>query len=294
MSHFYRPRLVWLIVALSIVAGLALNVFGASTGQVKGTIKDKESGDPIVGATVFIVGTSFGGFTDGEGRYTVLRIDPGVYMVKISSIGYTSVDVTDVIVKADLTTEVNADLITQASDLDVTITVKATADIIDKFQTDNRVSISKETIARQPVTTVDDLVNQVAGVVMDQAGDIYIRGGRAGEVAYIVDGVPLRDPLGGEGQAGAALSLVSGSIQEFTVIKDGFDPEYGDALSGVVKITTQTGSKDYSRLNIYYLTDDLGNEALNEYSRNYDYFRVSLKGPDPIFSTKILPALNLI
>ena len=84
------------------------------------------------------------------------------------------------------------------------------------------------------------------------------------------------------GSAGANLSLVSGSIQEFTVIKDGFDPEYGDALSGIVKITTQTGSKDNTNISMRYMTDDMGNSTLNEYSRNYDYLRFKLSGPDPV------------
>jgi outer membrane receptor protein involved in Fe transport len=112
-------------------------------------------------------------------------------------------------------------------------------------------------------------------------------------VAYIVDGVPIGDPLGGEGQIGANLSLVSGSIQEIQIIKDGFDPEYGNALSGIVNIRSRTGSKDNTRLNFQYITDDLGDRSLNKYSRNYDYVRMSLSGPDPLLSNRILPSLGL-
>lgn len=48
-----------------------------------------------------------------------------------------------------------------------------------------------------PVTSVDELLESVAGVVTNSSGETFIRGGRAGEVAYIVDGVPIGDPLGG-------------------------------------------------------------------------------------------------
>jgi hypothetical protein len=68
-------------------------------------------------------------------------------------------------------------------------------------------------ITGRPVTSVDEMLTQVAGVVTNAEGEIFIRGGRAGEVAYIVDGAPISDPLGGLGQSGASLHLVSRSIQ---------------------------------------------------------------------------------
>ncbi|MEE8578083.1 MAG: TonB-dependent receptor, partial [candidate division Zixibacteria bacterium] len=56
---------------------------------------------------------------------------------------------------------------------------------------------------------------------------------------------------------------------------------------------TQTGMKDLTKFNLQYMTDDLGNSDLNEYSRNYDYVRMSVSGPDPFLRDKILPALGL-
>ncbi|MDH4155754.1 MAG: TonB-dependent receptor [candidate division Zixibacteria bacterium] len=286
--------LKWLIVVAACLAVLPLNVYAAATGKVKGTLIDAETKEPVIGASVFIVGTRLGAQSDLDGNYMIYQVEPGSYTIKISHIEYKTVEVLDVMVKADLTTEISRDLEKKVSELDETITVRGEVDIIDRFEVSNQISITKEVIERQPVTTVDELLTQVAGVVTNTSGEVFIRGGRAGEISYIVDGVPIGDPLGGLGQAaGANLSLVSGSIQEFTVIKDGFDPEYGDALSGIVKITTQTGSKDNTNLNIHFLTDDFGNEALNKYSRNNDYLRVTLKGPDPIFKSKILPALGI-
>lgn len=288
-----KQRWVVALFVLGLMALLPLNLFAAATGQIKGTITDKESGEAVVGASVLIEGTTFGAMTDFDGKFTIFRVEPGSYNLIISHLDYAKVTVTGVTVKSDITTEQNIKVDKSVSVLKDEITVTATKDILDKFVVSNEVTISKEKIQAQPVTTVDELLSQVTGVVTNQSGEVFIRGGRAGEVAYIVDGVPLNDPLGSLGQAGANLSLVSGSIQEFTVIKDGFDPEYGDALSGIVKLTTQTGSKDVTRVNMQYITDDLGNADLNEYSRNYDYVRFSLNGPDPLLKTKILPALGL-
>jgi len=288
-------RFKWLIlITISIAVALPMNVFSAATGKIKGAIVDSETKEPVIDASVLIVGTRMGAKTDLDGNYLIYQVEPGTYTLMISHIEYRTIEVTDVIVKADITTEISKEMEIKVSELDDKIVVTGTQDIIDRFEVSNQITISKEVIQQQAVSTVDDLLTQVAGVVTNASGEVFIRGGRAGEISYILDGVPIGDPLGGLGQtAGANLSLVSGSIQEFTVIKDGFDPEYGDALSGIVKITTQTGSRDNTSLNVQYITDDFGNGALNEYSRNNDFIRATLKGPDPILTNKILPALGL-
>jgi len=278
-------------VFLAVATGGA--VFAAATGKITGTITDKESGEPVVGASVLLVGTQRGAMTDFDGKFTITQVEPGTYTMRISNIGYNVLEVDNVPVKADITSEQSFTLEKETTDLQKTIKVVGRQDQLQVFETANQTTITREEIQQKPVTTVDELLTQVAGVVTNTSGEVFIRGGRAGEVSYIVDGVPINDPLGGLGQGGAQMSLVSGSIQEFTVIKDGFDPEYGDALSGIVKITTQTGSRDNTRMDFQYITDDFGNKDLNKYSRNNDYMRFSLSGPDPLFKSKILPALGL-
>lgn len=293
MHYSGKQRLLCcILLAVGLFALLPVNSFAAA-GRIIGQLIDAETKEPVIGASVMVVGTKRGAMTDFDGRYSIPQVEPGTYEIKISHLDYQSITVTDVFVKADINTEVSQEMTKKVSELDVEITVKGEADMLKIREVSSEVTISKEAIQTQPVSTVDDLLRTVTGVSQNQQGEIFIRGGRAGEVGYIVDGVPISDPLGGLNRAGANLSLVSGSIQEFTVIKDGFDPEYGDALSGIVKIATQTGQKDITRFNMQYMTDDFGNSDLNEYSRNYDYMRVSLSGPDPIFRSKILPALGL-
>ncbi len=286
-------RLLSLVVVLALGALLLpLESFAASTGQIKGRLTDRDSGEPVIGATVMVVGTSNGAMSDLDGNFAILRLEPGVYTVKISSVEYRTVEVTDVDVKIDETFEVNQKLDKAITELEEVITVIGQAPIIDKFVTTSQVSISQDEIKSLPVATVDNLLDKVAGVQTTAEGEVFIRGGRAGEVAYIVDGVPLGDPIGGS-SIGASLSLVSGSISEIQIIKDGFDPEYGNALSGVINIRNLTGNKDNTVLNLKYITDDLGNRDMNKYSRNQDNLVFSLSGPDPILSSRILPALGI-
>jgi outer membrane receptor protein involved in Fe transport len=267
--------------------------FAGTTGQIKGRVTD-ESGNPVIGASVLVVGTTQGAMTDLDGNFQILRVDPGTYVLRISSVEYNTVEVTKVEVKIDETFEVNQKMAKKVTELDQVITVEGARDILDKFVVDSRVVINQETIRNRPVQTVDNLLEQVAGVRTTAEGEVFVRGGRAGEVAYIVDGVPIGDPLGsGRGAVGANLSLVSGSIAEIQIIKDGFDPEYGNALSGIVNIRSFTGDKNNTRLNLQWITDDFGNQKLNKYSRNQDYTQITLSGPDPLLSNKLLPALGI-
>lgn len=288
-----RTLLALTLVLTLVVLALPLDTFAVSYGHIKGQITNAADKTPVVGANVLVVGTKFGASTDPDGHFQILRVEPGTYTLRISAVGFNTLEVTNVTVKIDETYEVNQTLTASVTDIGTTITVEGVGDLLDKYVVGGQVAISAETIKQRPVQTVDALLTQVAGVQTSSEGEVFIRGGRAGEVAYIVDGVPIGDPLGGRGQIGANLSLTSGSIAEIQIIKDGFDPEYGNALSGIVNIRSLTGDRDVTRLNLQYLTDDFGNQKLNKYSRNYDYVRMALSGPDPILSDKILPAFGL-
>ncbi len=293
MSGSVKRLLVYFVAIVCCVSLAATWVLAASTGQIKGKVLDKDKKEPVVGASVRIAGTKIGAMTDPDGNFQILRVEPGDYTLEVSAVGYQKMEISGVQVTADYTKEVSVSLPTAVTELQDVIKVTATHDILNKFETSNQSTITAQTIKTRPVQTVDNLLKSVAGVQTTAAGQVFIRGGRAGEVAYIVDGVPVGDPLGGVAGTGINLSLASGSIQEVQIIKDGFDPEYGNALSGIVKITTPTGNKDNTKINLQYITDDFGTRSLNKYSKNYDYMRFSISGPDPILKNRILPSLGL-
>lgn len=106
----------------------------------------------------------------------------------------------------------------------------------------------REIIAAKPVTSVDELLAKTMGVVTNSRGEIFIRGGRAGEVAYIVDGVPIGDPLGGLGEAGAKLSLVSGMVStyatEYRVPRNETIPSSDNAVRTAIARLTLPGKTE--------------------------------------------------
>ncbi|MFA6542201.1 MAG: carboxypeptidase-like regulatory domain-containing protein, partial [Bacteroidota bacterium] len=85
-----------------------------TAGKIAGAIMDAETGEPIIGCNILIMGTSMGAITDIEGSYYILNVPPGKYDVQASMIGYQKVQMKDVIVNSGKTTTLDFK-ITQAS-----------------------------------------------------------------------------------------------------------------------------------------------------------------------------------
>ncbi len=73
-----------------------ITIYAGTTGKIAGVISDASTGEGLIGANILVEGTSLGAATDINGNYTILNLPPGVYSLKISSIGYKSVTVNDV------------------------------------------------------------------------------------------------------------------------------------------------------------------------------------------------------
>ncbi len=184
-----RKSLPYLLAAILMV-GVAIIINAAAVGQIKGTITDKKTGEAVLGATVTVVGTDYGAITDFEGKYIIRRLQPGTYTVKISHLEFNTVEVIEVVVKPDLAAEVSIQLEKKTTDIGKTITISGPRDAIERFEVSNHITVTKEAIKRQPVTTVDELGEQVTGVVTNSSGEKFIRGDRAGGVQHYTDAVP--------------------------------------------------------------------------------------------------------
>ncbi|MFQ6008103.1 MAG: mucoidy inhibitor MuiA family protein [Candidatus Zixiibacteriota bacterium] len=81
---------------------------------------------------------------------------------------------------------------------------------VPKIKRASKIKVGRETIEVKPVTTVEELLSQVEGVATGKDSEIFIRGGGAGDVSHILDGVPIDDPLAGVSQAAAGLQMGTG------------------------------------------------------------------------------------
>ncbi len=258
-------------------------LFAGTTGKIAGRILDAETKEAVIGASVMIKGTNMGAATDVEGDYYINNLSPGRYTLIITSVGYNKVVVENVVVNIDLTTRINANLTSTAVSVGEVV-VQAKRPMITKDLTASSAIVSSEEIKLMPVENIHQVINLQAGVV-----DGHFRGGRAGEVSYLVDGVSVTDVFSGD----MSVEVENSAVREMEVISGTFNAEYGQAMSGIVNIVTKDGSSKYEGNVSAYLG--------NYYTRHTDIFehmdkinplknvdaQVTLSGP-----TKILDNLT--
>ncbi len=216
-------------------------LYAGTTGKLSGSVKDSQTGEPLVGANVILVGTDFGAATNLDGNFVILNIPPGNYSVKISYIGYESRLVTDVQFIVDQTTLLPVQLNSESIQVEEVVVV-ATTPMVQRDVTSSVSVIRRDQIEALPVSNFKDLLSLQAGVVETGNNNLHIRGGRSNEVAYLVDGIYVKDPLLGN----LALEIGNDAIQEMSLLSGTFNAEYGNALSGVVNIVTRDGDENFT------------------------------------------------
>ncbi|MFT5517260.1 MAG: hypothetical protein ACI80V_003403, partial [Rhodothermales bacterium] len=232
-------RLLGVLLGAFLISASPASVLAASqaSGKIAGTVVDQASGEPLPGATVVIQGTTLGAAADVDGDYVIINVPPGVHTVRASMIGFATVLQQDVRVSIDRTTRVDFSLgeeIIQGEEVIVT----AVRPLVEVDRTTSISYIGAESIANLPVQEVKDLLELQSGVAYDAQGRLHLRGGRSGEVAYLVDGIPVTNQYSG----GSKIEIENSWIQELQVISGVFNAEYGQAQSGVINIVTKSGS----------------------------------------------------
>jgi outer membrane receptor protein involved in Fe transport len=228
---------------LFLLATLALGLSAAAdaqTGKISGRVTDAATGETIPGVNVLIEGTGQGAATNLDGEYVIIGVRPDTYVLTFSFVGYQTTRVEDVRVRIDLTTNVDAELQEEDLGLEGEIVVTAQRDLFERDVTATTAFVSGDEIRAIPVENFADVVELQAGVV-EEGGNLHFRGGRAGEVGYWIDGVPVTDVYDG----GLALEIENSSVQELQVVTGAFNAEYGQALSGIVNVVTRDGSDEF-------------------------------------------------
>lgn len=260
------------VLALLLLAPAA---FG-QTGKLSGVITGSD-GESLIGANVLVMGTDFGAAADLDGRYVVLRVPPGSYDVRVSSVGYATKVVQGVQISSNQTTELDVVLDAEGV-IGEEVIVTAEQPLVDVTQTSTIATISRDDIAVLPVQDVNDVVNLQAGVV-----DGHFRGGRLGEVQYQVDGVSVNNPYDNS----STVQLDRSVLQEVQVISGTFDAEYGQALSGVVNAVLRRGDPRQYEFSFETFVGDYyspGNDSTEA--------RTFIQGTDSTFTVARIPYIS--
>ncbi|SVC94234.1 uncharacterized protein METZ01_LOCUS347088, partial [marine metagenome] len=212
-------------------------VQAGTTGKLAGRVTIKGTGEPMIGANVLINETDLGTATDADGNYYILQIPPGKFSIRFTMIGYQDLLMNDVRIQVDLTTTINAELSESVIGMNEVV-VQAERPMIHTDVTYSQANISSEEVEMLPVEEFEDVIALQAGVVVGSNGEIHVRGGRGGEIAYMVDGITVTDPF----NSGISVEIENNAIQELQFISGTFNAEYGQAMSGIVNIITKDGS----------------------------------------------------
>ena len=248
-------RLLLPLAGAFFCAAASLTPLGAQqpTGTITGQVIDSATRQPLAGVNVVVEGTRLGTITRDDGTFTISGVPAGTHTIRARRIGYGSVPLI-VNVADGATVSVAFALEKRAAVLDQVVVVGYTtqkkSSITGAVATVNAADVESRRVA----DVAQALQGQVAGLQVTQSTgapgeeiSIRIRGeGTIGNNSplFIIDGVPSRD-----------ISFLNPEdVQSYTVLKDASAASiYGSrASAGVIVITTKTGEKGKSNLNISY------------------------------------------
>jgi TonB-linked SusC/RagA family outer membrane protein len=256
----------------------------AQQGQVTVRVTDAASQQPVGQAQVQIIGSTLGGLTGGEGRFTIRGVPAGTHQVRVLRVGYSE-QKRPVTVAAGQEATVDFALTPVPISLSPVVTT-ATGDQRTVEQGNSIAQINASKVAAEtPIRSVEDLINSRTAGVAVQSGTqtgtgarVRIRGQSSlnlgNDPIYVIDGIRMTSNNGsGFGTGGNNASRVGDlnpdEIENIEIVKGPSAATlYGtDAANGVVVITTKRGRAGAPRWNVYgeggYLEDR------NTYPWNY-------------------------
>ena len=224
-----------LLMTLAIVLATSVLAF-AQQGRLKGKVTD-ETGQPVSFANIVLEkgGTMIGGATsDFDGNYDINPIPPGTYDLKASFVGYNNYVLNGIVIPANKITDWNIKMQSGAISLTEVTVIDYEVPLISKDNTTSGASITAEEIAKLPNRSATGVASTVGGVFSADGEVGSIRGSREGAVTYI-DGVKV---IGSS-------SVPQSAIDQVDVILGGTPAMYGDAMGGIINVTTKGPSRTF-------------------------------------------------
>jgi outer membrane receptor protein involved in Fe transport len=261
-------------LAISLLILSSASLLAQNTGKLQGRVTDAETGEALIGATVFIVGTYNGVSTDLDGNFYFENIKNGDYSIKFTYIGYTEKIFNGISVKAGETKTLNATMSPSSQELG-TVEIVGERNLVNLESAKSEVTISRKEIKEMNVRDVQEIAAMQTGINRTPDG-LQIRGARVYETKYLIDGVSAQDPLAG---TGFGVEVASSSIGQLNIITGGVGAEYGDGSSGVISTTIREGG-DQLEVAGSWQRDNLGNTH-DANSWNTDIVELSVGGPVP-------------
>ena len=213
-----------------MVFAVAFSYGQTRPGSIKGTVKDKRTGEVIPFATVIVKDKDVviaTGTTDFDGKYNINPVNAGVYNLTCNFIGYADFNLNGVTVYSGKPKVINFNM-TVESTMIQEVTVTAQEELIETGKTSD--IVSSEEIKNLPYRNLSQIVGTTAGVFQqDGSGSFNVRGSRSSTNVIFIDGVKVRGDV----------NLPRDAILQTEVITGGVPAQYGDVTGGVISTTTK-------------------------------------------------------
>jgi len=164
-----------------LIESLSLTVFGQAS--IQGKITDAKTRESIVGASVYIRGTTVGASTDIDGNYLIKNVKPGVYDLIVSFISYKTDTITGIRVHRDKPTRLDHGIIettTQLTEVSVTARKKTDTEIsvINTSKQSNLiiVGVSSQQISKSQDKDASEVIRRLPGVTIMDGRFVVVRG----------------------------------------------------------------------------------------------------------------------
>lgn len=232
------------IYTLTAICLLTITKTLAQTGEVRGFVYDKKTGEPLIFTTVFIQELMTGKQTDINGFYALSKLKEGSYTLKCAVIGYDTAIAKITISSGKITTQ-NLYAISTA------IQMEEATIVGDRQKARTDVKISVNTITQKELKQLPafggepDLAQYLQvlpGVVFsgDQGGQLYIRGGTPVHNKVLLDGMIIYNPFHSIGLFSVFDADV---IRSADVYAGGFGAQYGGRIGAIIDVNTREGNK---------------------------------------------------
>jgi len=220
---------------------MSLPVYSQPVGSVTGKVMDQASGDPIIGVTVVVTGTSLYSVTDINGNYMLVNVPAGNYKIRFQMMGYA-------------TSEVNVNVKPGRNPLNIAMSyrVAKTTVVTARRLTNTEASllsirkkastaqdaISSEQIAKSPDSDAADAAKRVTGVTIYGGKFIYVRGLDERYSNILVNGAQVPSPLPNKRVIPLDI-FPTGIIDNLIVTKTHSPMIPGDFGGGVITVNTK-------------------------------------------------------
>jgi len=242
---------VWLLAVFGMVAGIP-GLAQSGRGTLTGSVKDS-TGAVVPGVSISLKEINTGSkrqvSASGEGLYTFPELSPGIYSLTITSPGFQSYIQNGITVNVGSTATVNA-VLTVGSDTE-SVTVTGDASQLQTESSDIGTTVPTEMIEDLPLQFSGSPRNPLQFVQLTpgfsgsntnsptEQGGFKLNGGQQGGTDILVDGATI-ELASVNMQMNYGISVEA--VQEFKVMTNTFDAQYGRMSGGLVNLVTKSGS----------------------------------------------------